>query len=496
MDKVTPPTVGARDTEHGTHRAGIPFGTDGWRGIIADDCTFDGVRRVAAATARVYAAGTGPGDRRRIVVGYDTRFFSPEFARVAAEIFACAGIDVLLTDRPIPTPAVSFHVRRLGLAGGVAITASHNPAPYNGFKVKAHFGGSAPPELYAQISANADLPLPDAARPGRIETTDLLAPYRDGLAALLQLPAIRRAGLGVLADSMHGAAGTLVSDVVDGGATRVVAFRAERDVLFGGVHPEPIGANLRASSREVVTGGLDLAVAHDGDADRLGVLDRRGDFVSPHRVLALLILHAFRRRGLSGGIAKTFSTSLLIDCIAAALGAPLIETPIGFKHVADLMNRGEAVAGGEESGGYAFAFHLPERDGVFNALLLLESLALTDRDLDGALADLESEFGAFAYGRRDVYLPVPVISAYLAEAEGEPPPEIGGIRVTGVVKTDGVKYQFDGNGWLLQRLSGTEPMVRLYCEHREPETVERVLDDADSRLKEFSTRRTKRAEGS
>src|SRR5512141_289688 len=201
----------------------IPFGTDGWRGVIADDCTFDAVRRVAAATARTYVAQKGPGDRSRIVVGHDTRFFSPEFARAAAEVFARAGIDVILTDRPLPTPAVSFHVRRLGLAGGVAITASHNPAPYNGFKVKAHFGGSAPPELYAEISESADRPLPEAARPGRIDTVDLLGPYREGLASLLDLGAIRSAGLGVLADSLHGAAGTLIADIAAGGATRIIS---------------------------------------------------------------------------------------------------------------------------------------------------------------------------------------------------------------------------------------------------------------------------------
>jgi phosphomannomutase len=466
----------------------IPFGTDGWRGVIAGDCTFEEVRRIAAATARVYVSGTGPGDRRRIVVGHDTRFFSPEFASSVAEVFARAGIDVLLTDRPIPTPAVSFHVVRLGLAGGVSITASHNPASYNGFKVKAHFGGSAPPELYAEISASADRAPPDAAQPGRIETVDLVGPYRAGLASRLDLDAIRAAGLTVLADAMHGAAGTLVADIAAGGSTHVVSFRAERDVLFGGVHPEPIAANLSAASREVVSRRLHLAVAHDGDADRLGVLDGRGDFVSPHRVLALLLLHAYRRRGLAGGIAKTFSTSLLIDRVAKKLGVPLFETAIGFKHVAELMNRGDVSAGGEESGGYAFAFHLPERDGVFNALVLLESLAQTGLDLDAALRELDAEFGSFAYGRRDVYLPVPVIAAYLEAVASDSATEIGGARVTGVVEKDGVKYALGADGWLLHRLSGTEPMVRLYCEHADGKVVDRVLEEAESRLRDFAER--------
>lgn len=463
----------------------IPFGTDGWRGVIADDCTFDALRRVAVAAARVYAAGNGPGDNARIVLGYDTRFLSPEFARSVAEVFARAGIDVLLADRPVPTPVVSFHVRRLGLRGGVAITASHNPAPYNGFKMKAHFGGSAPPELYEAISREADAPAIESAREGRIESTDLLRPYRERLGSLLDLDRIRAAGLSVLADSMHGAAGTLVVDVVGAGATRIVPFRCERDALFGGVHPEPVAGNLKAAAREVVAGGLDLAVAQDGDADRLGVLDRRGGFVSPHRVLALLLLHAFRRRELSGGIAKTFSTSLLIDRVAAGLGVPLIETPIGFKYVADLMNRGEAAAGGEESGGYAFAFHLPERDGVFNGLLLLESLAQSGRDLDGALADLAGEFGSFAYGRRDVLLPVPVVGAYLEDVRADPPREVGGAAVSRVIDGDGVKYAFGDAGWLLHRLSGTEPMVRLYCEHRDEETVASILSGAEEKLREF-----------
>ncbi|MGH9316152.1 MAG: phosphoglucomutase/phosphomannomutase family protein [Thermoanaerobaculia bacterium] len=461
------------------------LGTDGWRGVIAEDCTFEAIRRVAAAMASVYA-GLPRGDTSRIVIGHDTRFDSPEFARAAAEEFARAGINVLLTDRPIPTPAVSDHVRRLGLAGGAAITASHNPAPYNGFKIKAHFGGSAPLELYNQVErACGHRPTP-AARAGRIETMDLYSPYRDHIASKVNLAAIRAAGLKILSDAMHGAAGTLLSEIAAGGATRVVAFRQERDVLFGGIHPEPIAANLTAAALRLRSEACDLAVACDGDADRLGVLDRRGQFLSPHRVLALLLLHAFRRRGLTGGIAKTFSTSLLIDRVARALGAPLHETPIGFKSIADLMNRGEAVAGGEESGGYAFAFHLPERDGVFNALLLIESLALSGRDLDTALLDLAEEFGQFAYDRRDVTLPVPVVNDFLADAKAHPPAAIAGNRVTRVIDRDGVKYSFGESGWLLHRLSGTEPMVRLYCEHEREEAIASILDAAEQRLRSFA----------
>ena len=464
----------------------FPLGTDGWRGILADGCTFESVRRVAAAMARLYAQGAWPGDRSRVVIGHDTRFFSPELARAAAETFARAGVNVLLTDRPIPTPAVSDHVRHLGLSGGVAITASHNPAHWNGFKIKAHFGGSAPPEQYAAVEKAASAPALEAARPGRIELVDLSTAYRDHLTALVDVAAIRDAGLTVVADAMHGAAGALVAEIAGGGKTRAVAFRSERDVLFGGVHPEPIAQNLAAAAQRVAAERADLAVATDGDADRLGVLDGRGRFVSPHRVLALLLLHAFRRRGLAGGIAKTFSTSLLIDRVAAALHSPLIETPIGFKYIAERMTRGEAVAGGEESGGYAFAFHLPERDGVLNALLLLESLALAGQDLAAALDGLAGEFGEFAYDRRDVYLPVEVITRFLAEVRDRRPEAVAGNAITAVSDRDGVKYAFGAKGWLLHRLSGTEPMIRLYCEHEDAAAVTRILDEAQNRLAAFA----------
>lgn len=466
----------------------IAFGTDGWRGVIADACTFEEIRRIARATARWYTQGGGPGDASRIVVGHDPRFFSPEFARAASEVFAEAGVDVLLTDRAIPTPTVSFHVRRLNLRGGIAITASHNPGHYNGFKIKAHFGGSAPPETYAAVAAEADRPLPRASRIGTIEVADLRRGYAERLAELVDLPAVRSAKLSVLADAMHGAAGTLVPDLLSGGTLRVVPLRTSRDPLFGGVHPEPIGENLGAAAALVRELELDLAVAQDGDADRLGVLDASGRFVSPHQILGLLLLHAFRRRGMRGGIAKTFSTSFQIDRIAKSLGAPLIETGIGFKYVAELMNRGEAVAGGEESGGYAFGFHLPERDGVLSALLLLESLALSGQTLAQALDALAREFGRFEYGRRDVRLPVELVRRYVADVRAEPPPSLAGETVTAVLDRDGVKYLFAERGWLLHRLSGTEPMVRLYCEHEDGAKMTAILGEAADRLAQFVKR--------
>jgi len=470
-----------------TAPARLVFGTDGWRGVIAEDATFETFRRLAGAAARVYRRGAfGPGNRTAIVLGHDPRFFSEDFARAVADVFADAGIDVVVTDRPIPTPAVSWQLRRLGLSGGVAITASHNPARYNGFKLKASFGGSAPPDLYDAVEREIDRRPARSGRRGAVEYRDLETGYREALGALVDLAAIRAAGFRVLADAMHGAAGDGIERIAGGGATTIESFRARRDVNFGGGHPEPIGANLAAAAARVRDGGFALAVATDGDADRLGVLDARGEFVSAHRILALLILHAFRGRGVRGGIAKTFSTSLLIDRIGAALGVPVRETGIGFKYIADLMISGEVAVGGEESGGYGFAFHLPERDGTLAALLLLESLALTGRTLERALADLDAEFGSFAYGRRDLYRPVERIRRFLAHVAAHPPVSVAGERVTGCREGDGVKLIFGSRGWLLMRLSGTEPMIRLYCEHEDGRRCEAILSHAQGRLTRFS----------
>ena len=464
----------------------LAFGTDGWRGVIADDATFETFRRLARAAASAYRDGRfGPGDRATLVLGHDPRFLSEDFAAAVAEVFAERGVAVVRSDRPIPTPAVSWELRRRGLSGGIAVTASHNPARYNGFKLKASFGGSAPPEVYAEVERRIDRPSPPAPAPAAVSVEDVETGYRRALGALVDLEAIRRAGFRVLADAMHGAAGDGLERIVGAGRTRIESFRARRDVNFGGGHPEPIAENLAAAAGRV-PGRFDLAVATDGDGDRLGVLDAHGRYVPAHRILALLVLHAFRGRGLSGGIAKTFSTSLLIDRLGAALGAPVHETEIGFKHIADLMISGKVAVGGEESGGYGFAFHLPERDGTLAALLLLESLAATGRSLERALADLDREFGRFEYGRRDLYRPVDRIRRFLAHVAQRPPRSVAGERVTGCRVRDGVKLLFGGRGWLLLRLSGTEPMIRLYCEHEDGRLCEAILGRAQERLNRFS----------
>jgi len=462
----------------------IVFGTDGWRARIGRDLTFESVARVvdAAASWTASPGNTDPGDPGTLPLVHDTRFLSRELAAESAARLASKGFRVLLTDRPVPTPCASWHVRSRGLRGGIAITASHNPPEWNGVKYKSWFGGSATAETYAAIAACADAPLPD--RPGgAVEVTDLLSPYAAAIAACVDLDAIRGAGLRVLWDSMHGASGDLLATILgDGHATRVTSIRSEVNPCFGGVHPEPIPEHLGVSVSRLASGHFDVALASDGDGDRLGVLAPDGTFVTPHRVLALLAESLARRGRVGGGIAKTFSTSLLVDRVAAKLGVPLHVTPIGFKWIAEKMLGGEVGIGGEESGGLGVSFFLPERDGVLSGLLVLEAVALSGVSFAELLARQERDFGSFAYGRRDVRRPMPVLRAFVDGLLAAPPGRRAGARVTSVETLDGVKLLLDGRGWLLHRLSGTEPILRVYAEHEDPETVKRLLAETDEAL--------------
>jgi phosphomannomutase len=462
----------------------IVFGTDGWRARIGRDLTFESVARVvdAAAFWTSSPANTDPGDARTIPLVYDTRFLSRELAAESAARLAAKGFRVLLSDRPAPTPCASWHVRSRGLRGGVVITASHNPPEWNGVKYKSWFGGSAPAETYAAIAGCADAPLPD--RPGGVvEETDLLSPYAAAIAACVDLDAIRRAGLHVLWDAMHGSSGGLLARILgEGHPTRVTTIRSEINPSFGGVHPEPIPEHLGASVARLASEPFDVALASDGDGDRLGVLAPDGTFVTPHRVLALLAESLARRGRVGGGIAKTFSTSLLVDRVAARLGVPLHVTPIGFKWIAEKMLSGEVGIGGEESGGLGVSFFLPERDGVLSGLLLLEAVALSGLSFPGLLRRQEGDYGAFAYGRRDVRLPMPVLRTFVGGLLAAPPGRRAGARVTGVETLDGVKLLLDGKGWLLHRLSGTEPILRVYAEHEDPAMVERLLAETGEAL--------------
>jgi phosphomannomutase len=477
----------------------ITFGTDGWRAVIADGFTFENVRRVSRAIS-VAARNLQPPagiDRNALVVGFDRRFLSKEFAQLVAEVLRDAGYAVLLSDRPTPSQTISFTAHARKLLGGVVVTASHNPAKYNGIKFKAWYGGSGLPEMYQAIAASLDQS--DQRAGGSITTGDILDDYVAALRAQLDVDKIRGAKLAILHDPIHGVASTIPSKILGLdyiGAKRIIyrereqsrdemvvdAIRGDVNPSYGGVNPEPIPDNLAASRNVMLGGGYDLAICNDGDADRLGILDDRGEFVSPQKIIALLALYLVREKKLSGDIVKTFSTSRLIESVARSLGATLHETPIGFKYVADLMLARNVLIGGEESGGIGFGHFLPERDGILSGLLVAEAIAHFGKPLSAIVAEMEAEFGALHYDRRDMNRPMEVCARLIERVRAGELDRAFGPGYANREETDGVKMNFDDGSWILFRKSGTEPMIRIYCESPDRERVQTMLAAAVTEL--------------
>jgi phosphomannomutase len=472
----------------------IVFGTDGWRAVIADQFTFTNVRRVAdaiAVAARTLRPPAGI-DANTLVVGFDRRFLSREFAGIVAESLRAAGYGVILSDRPTPSQSISFTARHRRILGGVMVTASHNPARYNGIKFKAWYGGSALPETYEAIAASLDRS--DAREGGTIAEANILDDYLDGLRGQLDLPLLKSAKLAILHDPIHGVAASLPSkilgldyvgaqrivtgELIRTGSTTVDGIRGDVNPSFGGVNPEPIPENLIAARDVMLDGQYDLAICNDGDADRLGILDERGDFVSPHKIISLLALYLVREKKRGGEIVKTFSTTRLIEKVAHSLGATQHETPIGFKYVADLMLTRDVLVGGEESGGIGFGAFMPERDGILSGLIVAEAVAHYGKPLSQIIAAMEAEFGALHYDRRDVHRPMEQCARLIARVRSG---ELDATFATGLVskeEKDGVKMNFADGSWLLFRKSGTEPIIRIYCESPDREQVQRMLDQA------------------
>lgn len=464
----------------------LKFGTDGWRAVIAQDFTFANVRRVAQALAD-YVSATGEADRG-VVVGYDTRFLSDRFARAVAEVLAANRVPVYLTAQTTPTPAVSFAVKHLGAAGGVMVTASHNPPEYNGIKFKGPYGGSALPSMVEQIEtclqtvAVAEdhvLASPSGDSSKLIQPFDPRPAYFDQLRRLVDFDAIRTAGLGVVADPMHGAGRGYLQALLAEEGVSVTEIRGELNPSFGGVNPEPIISNLAALARAVQETGAALGVATDGDADRVGAVDERGNFVDSHRIFALLLQHLVTRRHWTGSVVKTFSTTRMIDTLAAAYGLTLHETPIGFKYVCEYMLAEDVLIGGEESGGIGVKNHLPERDGLLCALLLAEIIALSGESLYGLVEDLMRHVGRHEYGRVDVHFEPGHKEAVLGRLLTSPPQDLGGQRVVEQQDKDGLKFLMADGSWLLIRPSGTEPLLRIYAEASSQAQVQQLLGFVD-----------------
>jgi len=456
----------------------IKFGTDGWRAIIADTFTFENVRAAAQATAEYFKIVEGC--EPAVFVGFDVRFQSKAFAQAVAEVIAANGFRVVMLDRPYPTPYVSFEVRRRKFVGGIMITASHNPPAFNGFKVKAHFGGSATPAITAKIeealSVGAVYDRPGGHRPPlQLETVGPEGFYFEHVKSLLDWDRISKSKLKIVVDSLHGCGGYILEELLRGTTCTVRTIRGNPDPLFGGIHPEPMMPQLEPLGEAVRNSGSHVGLATDGDADRLGIVDENGQYVNTLQTLSLLLLHVYRTKGWRGAVARTYSQSLLIPRIARTFGLELYECPIGFKNIGELMLEREILIGGEESGGIGLSRHLPERDGIFINLLFLDLLAASGKSCTELIHDMWKEFGEFHYDRRDLHVPIETGNAVVAKWRTDPPATFAGRRVQDVGKLDGSKVFLEKNSWILFRQSGTEPLLRVYCEAPAQSAVAEIM---------------------
>jgi phosphomannomutase len=461
----------------------IKFGTDGWRGIIADDFTYENVRLAVQAIAHYVLKNEDP--KKGIVVGFDTRFGSGRFARVAAEALARAGIPVRLANDYTPTPALSYAVKHFGAAGGVMITSSHNPWNWNGVKYKASYGGSATPGIIKQIEAELKSPPPRAPQPAKIEETDFKQPYVKAICAFADVEKIARSNFKFAIDVMHGAGRGVLAGIFRERGVQFIEIRGEVNPLFPGINPEPIEPHVRALEETVVREKCHAGFVTDGDADRIGAVAEDGGFVDSHKIYSLLLRWLLEHKKWPGDVVRAFNTTRMLDRIAARHGRKLHECGIGFKFICDLMLSHQILIGGEESGGIGIARHLPERDGILNSLLLANVMADEGKTLAELVADLQREYGPHFYGRLDLHIPAEQRDAAIARARN-------GVRAMGKYRVerndqlDGVKFYLDaptsGNGadaWVLLRASGTEPLLRIYSEAASPGLVDEILKSAE-----------------
>lgn len=458
----------------------IKFGTDGWRGLIAGDFTFDNVAKVALATANYFKRHKKI--KNGIVIGYDSRFLSKEFAETTAEVLANRGIKVIISDKISSTPMVSLLTVKLRAAGGIVITASHNPARYNGFKIKGDFGGPAHPEMIEKVEKELKKVLKskivskksfdELVVKGTIKKMDFTAFYVEDLRTKLDLPLIESSGIKIAHDAMYGAGMGVMSQLVPLRAE----LRSSYNPSFGGSHPEPIAQNLKDLASAVVMKGCDIGIATDGDADRIGALDERGTFVDSHRIFAILLKYLVTEKHQTGEVAKSISVSQMINKMCLKYGLKLHETPVGFKYLCRLMTERNILIAAEESGGLGLKAHLPERDGIYVGLLLAEVMATRKLKLSELVEELMLEFGWHYYNRIDAHLTEKQKQKTLA-AYKKGVKSLAGMVVRKVETGDGYKLFFDG-GWVLVRASGTEPLIRFYAEADSVYRVDSLLKAA------------------
>lgn len=478
----------------------IHFGTDGWRGVISDTFTFHNLRLVTQAIADAVAAeewfnsqeAESPPDPKCMVVGFDTRFLSDRYAVEAARVLAANGYTVHLATADAPTPAISHAVRHLNAVAGIMITASHNAPRYNGVKLKLAYGGAASPEHCRRVEVYLNdnesrgrgpnlMDYERAREEGLIQRFNPTPAYYEHLRSLINLEAIAENPQHVVVDSMYGSGRGQIRGILQGTGCEVFEVRGEMNPGFGGIHPEPIAAYLGALAGAIAAGHGQLGLATDGDADRIGAMDGRGQYVDPHRIMSLAVQYLVEQRGLTGKVVKTISTTRMINRLAEKYGLEVVETPVGFNHIADLMLKEEVLIGGEESGGISFIGHIPEGDGVLMGLLLLEMVAVTGKSLDALVSDLLKEVGPSHYARRDQRLAHPIVKDKMVQQlASQVPSAIDGAKVAQVETMDGVKYIMEDGAWLLIRPSGTEPVLRIYAEARSPEMVDALIQHGTS----------------
>ena len=465
----------------------VKFGTDGWRGIIADDFTYANVRVAARAIAHYVLKHEEP--KRGVCIGYDTRFGSRAFAQVVAEVISNAGIPVVLASEITPTPALSYAVRERKAAGGVMITSSHNPAQWNGVKYKAGYGGSGKPSIMTSIESYLGEPLADGVKKGKIEEVNFNPSYITALARFVDLDAIKNSGYKFLIDCMYGCGRGVIASIFTRLEIPFVEIRSELNPLFPGINPEPILPHIKAAQEAVVAEKCDAGLITDGDADRIGAVDEHGNVVDAHKILAVLAKWLLERKQWPGDLTRAFNTTKMVDRIAAKYGRPLHEHGIGFKYVVDFMLAGEILIGGEESGGVGISKHLPERDGLLNSLLLANVMADEKKTLGELVAALQEEFGEHQYGRIDMHIDEQLKQEAIARAGALTAGDtMAGLKVLRVETMDGIKFFLDNPAcagkpnaaetWLLLRASGTEPLLRVYCESCSVESVNQVLEAA------------------
>lgn len=461
----------------------IKFGTDGWRAIIGEDYTFENVRRVIQAFCDVQKRSKN----KNIIVGYDRRFSSKEFAEAAVEVLLGNGFEVLLSESFCPTPAVSWMTKHQKALAGVVITASHNPYRWNGVKFKESYGGSASPEYTAKIEAQLEKNYgPKAKRTHKIKRMDLAEAkkkrqlryfhphqaYLKQLKRMVDVEAIRRSKIKVVVDPLYGAGSGFFPALL---GSQVTEIRSEDNPGFGGVNPEPIAKNLELAAKKVRELKADIVLATDGDADRIGAMDEKGRFVSSHQIFSLILRHLAGVKKWKGDVITTVSTTKMVDRLAAHFGRRVVETPIGFKHICQQFLKTQALMGGEESGGLGIAKHVYERDGILMGLLLLEILAYHRKALSVLIKDLQKEFGPLYFSREDFHLnPIKIKQAKQKLAQGWLP-QISGFSFKGESRKDGFKYLFEDDSWLLIRPSGTEPLLRIYAESTSPRKVQQLI---------------------